>query len=103
MNEIVESDTNRDGFVSYPDEVHALGYGLAGGFIAGITYGTGFQGVGIGVILAVVATALGIKGMEKLSRSNVVTELHREPQYAVGFIPVGFAVAVVLRVALQLL
>ena len=103
MVKILESDTDRNGFLSYPGEVHALSYGLIGGFIAGLTYGTGYQKVGIGVVLSIIGGALEIKRLEKIANSSVVKELHKEPQYTLGAIPVGFAIAIGLRVVVATL
>ena len=103
MVQVLESDTQRNGFASYPGEVHALSYGLIGGFIAGLTYGTGYQKVGIGVVLSIIGGALEIKRLEKISNSSVVQELHKEPQYTCGAIPVGFALSILFRIAIATL
>lgn len=84
-------------FASTPTEVHALGYGCAAGFIAGLTYGTKAQSLGIGVLGSIVGAALGLKKLNRMGNSSVVTELHKEPQYALAALVVGFIIAAVVR------
>lgn len=84
-----ESDTARDGLLSYASEWHAailgLGFGAAGGWLGQPEV----AGVGI-------AVALGLGAAKRVSQT-VAGELRREPWYAVGGVLLGYAPAVVLR------
>ena len=74
-----ESASDRDGLLSYATEWHALIIGLGAGL-----------GLGIPGVAVVSATALGLKGMKRISTRKAVQELVQEPWYGIGGSVIGF-------------
>lgn len=72
-----ESDSERDGLLSYSKEWHALTVGLTAGLVAGAT-GTWTLAV------AVVAMALAVR-----AAPGPLSQLRREPWYALGGVTLG--------------
>lgn len=88
-------------FANTEEEVHAIGYGIASGFFGGLTYETKAQPLGILVIGSIFGAALGLKKLERMENSSVVKELHKEPQYALSALIVGFTLGIVLRMVMS--
>lgn len=84
-----ESDTTRDGFLSYAAEWHALVIGLSAGLVAGWSGRTDLA-------IAVIAAALGGSAVEagkrRLAGEGVIRDVSAEPWYAAGGVIVGFLV-----------
>lgn len=93
-----ESDTERDGFLSYATEWHSLAIGSASGLVGGLTYGTPTEPVGLAIMAAVVATALGLSVGKRLSK-KAAREVSKEPWYAVGALVVLFVFSILLQAA----
>jgi len=74
-----ESASDRNGLLSYATEWHALIIGLGAGL-----------GLGIPGVAVVSATALGLKGMKRISTRKAVQELVQEPWYGIGGAVIGF-------------
>lgn len=74
-----ESDSERDGLLSYASEWHAAILGL---FTA---LSLGLPGLGL-----IVVTALGLKRWKQISNRKAVKELQREPWYGIGAAGVGY-------------
>jgi len=72
-----ESDTERDGFLSYSTEVHATIIGVGAGFA------TATADVPI-VLAALILVAFGLTSIDRLNR-KVAHEMRREPWYFTGF------------------
>lgn len=94
-----ESDTKRDGFLSYAGEVHALVIGLSVGFASGVA---GTYEIAGSLILA----TFGFKGFDSLRKAGkeeidegAIGEVRREPWYAAGGALCGLAVGTVARLA----
>lgn len=91
-----ESDTKRDGFLSYAGEVHALTLGLAVGLASVIT-GTYL------IAAAFILTSVGYKTANKLTggrgvlTDTVVGEIRKEPWYAVGGVLISIGVGEVAQ------
>lgn len=73
MDAPTEADTDYDGLLSYASEAHAAIIGLACGF-----------GLGVPGVVAVTASALGLKRWESISNRKALRELRREPWYGIG-------------------
>lgn len=84
-----EEDTERDGFLSYAGEWHALAVGLAVGLVASVTGRWALAGV-------VVAAALGVSASKRVERLPALGEVRREPWYALGGLAIGAAVGFVV-------
>jgi hypothetical protein len=84
-----ESDSDRDGFLSYHAESHAAGLGIAAGWFATATGETRLLSVVYGA--AVYGKAQGTN--EK--RRRIVRDVVEEPQYALAGVVVGAAVGTV--------
>ena len=84
-----ESDTERDGFLSYSGERHALIIGLFFGLVSGLT--------GYYEPMAVIAGVM--IGEKKVVRqaSEKLVEIKREPWYAGGGAMVGFTVGLAIN------
>jgi hypothetical protein len=77
-----ESDTARNGFLSYSAEVHALGIGLGVGWLVTVTGDTQL----LAVILPAITSGLRAKNKEF---SKILQDIAQEPHYCIGAIPVG--------------
>jgi hypothetical protein len=86
-----ESDTSRNGFLSYTGEYHAAAVGAGAGLTGALTLGTPLETIGVTAVGSVAAIALGIKGAGKLNNQWVVEEVHHESWYALGFMLIAFA------------
>lgn len=75
-----ESDSDRNGLLSYASEWHAGIIGLAAGI-----------GLGVPGVVVILATALGLKGWQQISNRKAVKELQREPWYGIGASIIGLA------------
>lgn len=78
-----ESDSDRDGFLSYHAESHAAGLGIAAGWFATATGETKLLSVVYGA--AVYGKATG----ENEKRRRIVRDVVEEPHYAVGGVVLG--------------
>jgi hypothetical protein len=74
-----ESDSARDGLLSYAVEWHALTVGIAVGFVAGVTGRWELAGIAVGIVLGVRAAPAPKK----------LRQLRREPWYALGGLVIG--------------
>lgn len=79
-------------FADSPEEVHSLAYGFSAGVIGGFTWGGEHQTIGITAISALLGGALGIKRLELMKNGTVISELGKEPQYAVFALAIGFLI-----------
>lgn len=79
-----ESDTERDGLLSYSVEVHAAIIGLAVGLAAGTTGNAQLA-------LALVSVALGVGRVQQQFSEKVRSQLIKEPWYALSGTAVGYA------------
>lgn len=93
-----ESDTERDGFLSYSREWHSLAVGAAAGLVGGLTYSTPTEPVGLAIMGAVVATAFGLQVGKRLSK-KAAREVRKEPWYAVGALVVLFVFSTLLKLS----
>jgi len=86
-----ESTTERDGFLSYKSETHALGMGLAGGFF--------FAAEGETKLLSMVygASVYGKLFGESGSRRRIARDIKREPQYALAGVVVGALMGLLIK------
>jgi hypothetical protein len=82
-----ESNTDRDGFLSYSAEVHAVGVGLGIGFLA---VATGNMQL-LGVILPAITSGLRAKNREF---SKILEDVYQEPHYAIAAVVVGMLLGV---------
>jgi hypothetical protein len=80
-----ESDSDRDGFLSYKSETHAAGLGLAAGFFATAHGETQLLALVYGA--AVYGKAYEASGQ----RRRLWTDVRSEPHYALGGAVVGAA------------
>lgn len=82
-----ESDTDRDGFLSYKSETHAVGYGL------GLGAAVALKLAGVPWVLELVLLSLGgVAGKRRLGNERVMREITDEPQYFVAALMLGFVV-----------
>lgn len=82
-----EGDTERDGFLSYSHETHAVGYGLALGAAVALKL------AGVPWVLETVILALGGVGAKRrFGNERVWREITDEPQYFMGAFVLGFVV-----------
>lgn len=89
-----ESDTERDGFLSYAAESHAIGYGVALGAAVGLSM------LGHPEPLAIVIAALGgVGAARKKKNERVWKEIREEFQYFGPSIAVGFLGVVIPALA----
>lgn len=80
-----ESDSERDGFLSYAAETHSVGYGLALGAAIALKL------AGVPWVLELVVLSLGgVTAKRKLGNERVWREITDEPQYFLGALVVGF-------------
>ena len=77
-----ESDSERDGLLSYASEWHAAIIGLACGL-----------GLGVPGVVLITASALGLKRWEQISNRKALRELRREPLYGICASILGHLVA----------
>ena len=91
---VSESDSDRDGFLSYHAESHAAGMGIAAGWFATATGET--QLLSIVYAAAVYGKAQGTND----KRRRIVRDVVEEPHYGLGGIVVGAALGAVVGVAL---
>lgn len=84
-----EKDSDRDGFLSYAHESHAVGYGLGLGF-AVVAAHAGFP-----FVLFLVLAALGGIQIGRLAfgDARVMEEIREEPQYFLPALLVGAVIA----------
>lgn len=91
MGAKTEADSERDGFLSYKSETHAVGMAIAGGFVlaahgdaklAGLVYGAAVYGRSYG---------------EKGKRLIIIQDIIREPQYALGALVFGVFLGILAR------
>jgi len=92
-----ESDSEYDGVLSYATEYHALAVGGVAGLCGALTYGTPMQPAGLGLMIAVAATALGVKTSKRLRSALAAREVTKEPWYAVGGLVLLFLLGSVIR------
>jgi hypothetical protein len=91
-DEPTEEASERDGFLSYAVEVHALGLGVGAGMTAALTGRWEIVGVTGSV-------ALGVGGAA-VSSAPVARNITREPWYFLGGLAVGLVAGAAIRVAL---
>lgn len=90
-----ESDTERDGFLSYAAETHSVGYGLAVGAAIALNL------AGVPWVLELVFVALGGVGAKRrFGNERVMREITDEPQYFLGALVLGFVVVGLVAVFL---
>jgi|GEM_PF-3270785 len=77
-----ESESERDGLLSYAVEWHALILGLAVGLAAGLTQRWELVGIAVAIVL-------GVRGAP-----GRLSQLRREPWYALGGVVIGVALSV---------
>lgn len=94
-----ESDSARDGVLSYSAEVHALALGLGAGVVTALLLVLGHRELSALPAVAVVGWALGIRKVPKGADSHV-RDVAREPAYAVGGVAVGVVVVLALAAVL---
>lgn len=90
-----ESDTERDGVLSYSGESHALAIGIGAGVVSALLLLMGYTELSALPAAAVVAWALGLRKVPKGSDSHVRDVAH-EPAYAVAGVAVGVVVVLAL-------
>lgn len=87
-----EKDSERDGFLSYAYETHALGMGISAGFMA-TAYGD------TALLSLVYAAAVYGKAKEKeQSRRKILKQIAAEMHYALAGIVVGAMLGMLTRV-----
>lgn len=77
-----ESDSDRNGFLSYHAESHAAGVGLGVGWLALVTGDLQYLG------LIVPALTAGLRAKNK-QFGKILTDVRQEPHYALGALVVG--------------
>ena len=79
-------------------EKHALGVGAGAGAVAGLTYGTTLQPLGILIAVIVALGALGLGVYQRTGDSTLARQLQQEAHYALGGLAVAlFATALTLQ------
>lgn len=91
MGALEESDTDRDGFLSYSAETHAVAVGLGVGFLATASG----QASLVGVIIPTISA--GLRGKSADGKSKILTDVKTEPHYALGGLAAGAAAGYLLR------
>lgn len=86
-----ESDTDRNGFLSYHAEAHAVGVGLGAGFMLTLS---GDEKL-LGLVLA--AISAGLRGESTSDKSRVYEDIVSEPHYAIGGVVVGAVLGWIIR------
>ncbi|MFW5978296.1 MAG: hypothetical protein ACOCP2_03580 [Halohasta sp.] len=81
-----ESDTERNGFLSYHAETHALVLGFAAGLVTGVGDTQIF-----GVILG--TASAGLRGESSRQPTKVLKDVYQEPHYALFGASVGLLLA----------
>jgi hypothetical protein len=89
-----EADSERDGFLSYHAESHAVGLGISAGWFATATGQT--QLLSVVYAAAVYGKASGVN--EK--RTRVVRDVVEEPHYGLGGVVVGAVFGTMVGVAM---
>ena len=84
-----ESDTDRNGFLSYHAESHAAGLGIAAGWAYAVTGNAQL----LGVVLPAVTAGLRAKNKEY---GKILTDVKQEPHYAAGGLVVGWLLGLVV-------
>lgn len=84
-----ERQSDRDGFLSYAIEVHALAIGAGVGFTA-VTTGTPQLAAGV------ISVALGLNRGRVQLNPTVTADIRREPAYFIGGLGLGASVAVLV-------
>jgi len=79
------------------NETHAFAVGAVAGLLGALTYGTPVQPAGLGIMLAVAATALGVKTSKRLRSKLTTREVSTEPWYAVGGLVLLFLLGALVR------
>ena len=87
-----EATTDRNGFLSYAAETHALGMGLAAGWFVAATGETQLLGVVYG------AAVYGRTRGEGQKRSEILNDIATEKHYALGGIVAGALLGTVTRI-----
>jgi hypothetical protein len=90
-----ESDSDRNGFLSYHAESHAVGVGLGVGFVAIATGNIQY----IGLVWPAITAGLRAKNKEF---GKILTDVRQEPHYAAGGLVAGAVLGVVARLAMGL-
>lgn len=78
-----ESETDRNGFLSYHAESHAVGVGAGLGFSYGATGDKQYAG------LLLSAAVAGLRGHRDGAKSRVLNDVRQEPHYALGGFVLG--------------
>lgn len=86
-----ESNTGRDGYASYRAEWHSLAWGLACGFLSGVTGDWMFLIAGVGWLF----TRAGDRGVPK--RIPWGKQLVKESGYVVGHAGVGLLIGILVN------
>lgn len=94
-----ESETPRDGFLSYAGEFHSLAVGIAVGSYAGINDNPELVAAMIGVSLGLASGSSAARRIKKALKmvggggfKNALAEVRREPWYSLGGLAVGYTV-----------
>lgn len=94
-----ESQTPRDGFLSYAGEFHSLAIGLAVGGYAGLNDNPELAAAMIGVALGLATGSSAARRVKKALKMvgdggfrNALAEVKREPWYNLGGLVVGYTV-----------
>jgi hypothetical protein len=92
-----ESETPRDGFLSYAGEFHALAVGIAVGAYAGINDQPELFAAMIGVALGIKTGSAATKRIKKALKEtgsggfrNALAEVRREPWYTILGLGIGY-------------
>jgi len=88
-----ESDSERNGFLSYHAESHAVGVGLGVAWLAMVTGNLQL----LGLVVPAITAGLRAKNREF---SKILTDVRQEPHYALGGLVVGAALGVGVRMVL---
>jgi len=78
-----EQSTDRQGFLSYHAESHAVAVGLGAGFLLTLSGNGQLLGAVIGAISA------GLRGESSRQPTKILTDVYQEPHYAIGGLVVG--------------
>ena len=100
MNKYTESDTERDGFLSYSKEYHAVIAGFAPGMMLGVSWNGENKAVASTLVFTTMATALGIKKISKLTNKKLAGQLQKEAPYVLGGIVAGFLFGIAVRITM---
>jgi hypothetical protein len=89
-----EADTDRNGFLSYHAETHAVGMGIAAAFTA-----VAFNEASLlGIVYA--AAVHGRVRQSTGKRRRIIADVKQEPHYALGGVVIGALLGVIVRIGM---